>query len=250
MLILLFIGTGLKARSQNRSKNDFSTWYWAQVEKDISKKQTIGFQYQVRFNQNSTRFNSSNFYFNYTFSAIKNWNTELLYQLSTHYKKDSHTLYFGNTFKTKLNKKVSLFTRTAVQYSRNSFTGLNKLDKPSTEWRNRFRLAYRINPSMNITLSAEPYLRLRKFQPPNFSKIRFVSQCTLRYNKFQDFSLFYMVQPDVAGYGSSNTHFVLGFTNTISLPSSLKKMKKLYHSTFLKHLKREKLNTEMKDTFH
>lgn len=244
VIIVLF---SISSFGQTNEK-DFSTWGWIQLEKQTFKHQYVSFQYQVRYDNNGSTFDRSNFYLGYGFDYLKNFNTEVLYQFSTDYKKDQHTFYAGTTYKIKLFEKTSLFVRTAVQHTQNYFTGDFETDKPLTEWRNRFRLSYAINKKFSTTISAEPYLAFDRINPAHISRIRYVNQFNYRFNKYQDFSLFYLVEPDVITYKTPKTDFVLGLTYSVKLPNKWKTFKKFFKPSSSND--KEKKEENLKDSFN
>ena len=225
---LFLIIFSISTYGQLSPKKDFSTWSWIQLEKKTFKHQYVSFQYQARYDNYGFTFNRSNFYLGYGIEYFKKFNTEVVYQFSTSYKKDEHTFFVGTTYKCKLFKKTSLFLRTAVQHTQNYFTGEPIADKPLTEWRNRIRLSYSLNKNYNATLSAEPYLAFDQLHPGHISRIRYVSQLNFRYNKFNNLSLFYLIEPDVITYKRPNTDYVIGITYSIKLPNKWKDFNKFY----------------------
>jgi len=209
-------------------KEDFSSWGWIQVEKQTFKHQYVSLQYQVRYDNYGFTFDRSNFYLGYGIDYFKKFNTEVVYQYSTSVKKDEHTFFIGTTYKTKLFKKTSLFFRTAVQHTQNYFTGDPIADKPITEWRNRIRLSYSITKKYAATISAEPYLAYDRIHPGHLSRIRYVSQLNYKFNKYNNVSLFYLVEPDVITYKTPKTDYVIGLSYSIKLPNKWKDFKKFY----------------------
>ena len=226
LLILLLFPLFIK--SQSKSQQDFTLWGWFQVEKKFQKKQYVEFQYQARFNDNVSQFNRSNIYFIYGKNIRKNLNFELLYQLNTNHKNDQHTFYLGFTCKQSLSYRSFVTFRTAVQNTHNYFTGDYQADKPYTEWRNRIRFIYRIKSSLQVAVSAEPYLLFKPTEAPSISRIRFVAQSTYKFNKYESCSLFYLVQPDVIST-SPDINYVLGLTFHVTLPNKWNNYKKLIH---------------------
>ena len=227
LLVVLFLCPSL-SKSQVR-ENDFALWSWFQVEKKFQKKQYVEFQYQIRFNENVSQFNRSNIYFIYGRNVRKNLNVEFLYQLNTNHKNDQHTLFVGFTYKQSMSYRSYLSFRTAVQNTHNYFTGDYKIDEPYNEWRNRLRFVYRISSPFQVSLSVEPYLLFKPTANPYFSRIRFVAQTTYKFNKYQNLSLFYLVQPDLVTTSTPKTNYVLGITYHLTLPNSLNGFKKLLH---------------------
>jgi len=223
-LLVVLLLYPLFITAQTKSKQDFALWGWVQLQKKFHNKQYVEFQYQVRFNENVSQFNRSNIYFIYGKDIRKNLNFELLYQLNTNHINDQHTFYLGFTYKQSLSYRSFGTFRTAVQNTHNYFTGDYHSDKPYTEWRNRIRLAYRINTSLQVSISAEPYLLFKPTESPYFSRIRYVAQGTYKFNKYQSFSLFYLVQPDFISTSTPDINYVIGLTYHLTLPNKLSKL--------------------------
>ncbi len=241
LILIIFLQqcSGLLAFAQNGREQDFSLWYWLQVEKKLGKKQYAEFQYQVRFKDNASRFARSNIYFIYGRNLFPFLQVEGLYQLNTNHKADQHTLFIGLTYKQRIVRRFSAFYRTSFQATRNYFTGDLAADKPFFEWRNRIRGIYRINNLFSCTLSAEPYVRFSYSRPAYLSRIRFVAQFNYRYNKYQSCSLFFLTQPDVVSYSRPETDYALGITYHFSIPAKAKAIKKIIQP---KSFKRDKGN--------
>lgn len=246
-LIVLAFFT-LPCFGQLSEKKDFSAWGWIQLEKQTVKNQYITAQYQIRYSNNATVFDRSNFYLGYGFNYLKNFNTEVLYQYNSNYKVDQNTFYFGTSYKFKLFKNTSCFIRTAVQHTQNYFTGDYQADEPITEWRNRLRISYAINKAYSATISAEPYLAFDYMHSGYLSRVRYVSQLNLKYNKYQNFSLFYMIQPDEVTFKTPKIEYVLGLTYSIKLPNKWKDFKKFYYPKFLEY--KDKQESDTKDSFN
>jgi hypothetical protein len=212
--------------AQNLRKKDFSVWTWVQVQKKISKKQYIELQYQVRFDQNASQFNRSNIYFIYGNNFRKHFNLELLYQLNENYRKDQHTFYAGLTYRQSILPHLSVAVRTAVQSTRNYFTGDVYADKLYTEWRSRMRLTYNIYKPFDLSVSAEPYLLFKSARAPYLSRVRYVTQLSYKYNRIQKFTLFYLIQPDVISHHVPKINHVLGMAYHFTLPEEPGSFKK------------------------
>jgi hypothetical protein len=237
-------------QSQSSIAQDFAIWNWVQIEKKIAPTHYVNFQYQIRFVENAQQFGRSNIYFSYSKDFSRNYHSEILYQLNTNLRNDQHTIYWGHTYKQLVNRKFTLFFRSAIQHTQRQFTKEIRIDKPSTEWRNRIRLAYKINKIFTITQSAEVYLKNTPLQPIHWSRMRYVSQLNFRYNKYQSFHLFYLVEPDLISYKQRETDYVLGFTYKIKLPNKWKDYKKLYQPKFKKPFQwQDDYEKENRDTY-
>lgn len=207
------------ASSQNVREKDLSLWIWLQFEKRMANNQYVEFQYQVRFNNNISQFNRTNLNFIYGVNFLRHLQLEGLYQLATNYKIDHHTLFLGLTYKLWITQRFSIFYRTSFQAIRNYFTGDIRADKPYSEWRNRIRIRYKINNLYLITLSAEPYFKFQPTLPIHLSRIRFVSEFHYRFNKYQMFSFFYLMEPDIISYSKLETDYVFGVIYHFRLPN-------------------------------
>lgn len=226
-VLLLLPDTSLLAQS-NR-KQDLGLWTWVQVEKNMKKGQYFEFQYQIRFTENISQFDRSNLYFIYgkTFFR-KRLQAEALYQLNLNHVADQHTLFLGLTYKQKLKGPFALYFRSAVQYIRNDFTGVPAIDKPYIEWRNRVRFIYKMNNLFSTSVSGEPYLRFNNVDRGRLSRARFVWNFNYRFNKFQTFSVFYLIQPDIIS-SNPKTNYVIGLTYHVRLPNKKKERKKFFN---------------------
>ena len=218
------------AKAQLNRPQDLNGWGWVQVYKTIDTTKYVSLQYQVRFNNNLSTFQSNNFYFVGGINPTKNLNIEALYQLNTNHFKDLNTFYAGITYRIKVNKKISFYVRTAYQYNQNHLFNSDFITHPYSEWRNRIRLKYRVNKRTNLAFSAEPTLHFNLIQRLTYlDKIRFVSQATYQVNKYSSITAFYMIQPQIQAYkGIPGTNYMMGLTYQINLPNKLKKFDNIF----------------------
>ena len=229
LLTLFLIGFTGKIVAQTTRARDLSLWPWLQVEWNLKKKQYVEFQYQARFNENISQFNRSNLYFIYGKSIGKRWQFETLYQANLNHFINQNTLFAGVTYKKKLPGPFSLYYRTAFQYIRNSFTGIYTVDHPYLEWRNRLRFIYRMNNLFSTSISAEPYLRFNTQDPTHFTRIRYVWNVSYAFNKYQNFTVFYLIQPDISYSTLPKTNYAIGLTYHIRIPDKTKDFQKFFN---------------------
>ncbi|NUM31002.1 MAG: DUF2490 domain-containing protein [Bacteroidetes bacterium] len=248
LFVVLIIAISYKSNAQENTKKDFSLWTWFQLEKKIGKKHSIEFQYQARFNQNVTQFNRSNFYFMYGLDFKKKYNAEILYQLTTNHKTDQHTFFFGLTYKHPLTRRTSFFYRTSVQAVRNYFTGEMYSDKPYVEFRNRVRFSYKINKMFGMAVSGEPYIKHSYKHYAYLSRIRFVTHLNYKYNKYQSFAAFYLIEPDIISFSQPKIDFVLGITYHLKVPGKKKNFKNFFKP--YSKSKEDFENDNLKDSFN
>ncbi len=245
LLLLMLPHITFARKSTNQ---DLSLWTWVQLEKKISHNQYAEFQYQTRFSNNISQFDRSNLYFVYGINFMKHMQLEALYQLNTNYEADQHTFFLGLSYKRKINRRYSIFYRTSFQTVRNYFTGDALTDQPYSEWRNRIRVNYKINNLLSASLSGEPYLKISSEHPAYISRIRFVSQLSYGFNKYQNISAFYLVEPDIVTYSHHDIDYVLGITYHFRIPDKAKAFKKVLRP---KKLMREHSEEEiLRDTFN
>ena len=232
IIIFIFVGLALArpAQAQIQRQQDLNGWGWVQLYKTIDTTKYVSLQYQVRFNNNVSTFQSNNFYFVGGINPTKNLNIEALYQINTNRFKDLNTFYAGITYRIKVNKKISFYVRTAYQYNQNHLFNPEFITHPYSEWRNRVRLKYRVNKRLNLAFSGEPTLHFNILQHQTYlDKIRFVSQATYQLNKYSSMTVFYMIQPQIEAYkGTPGTNYMMGLTYQINLPNKLKKFDNIF----------------------
>lgn len=221
---LVFGSTDLMSQDRNQ---DLSFWTWFQVNRDLGKHTYGSLQYQVRLNNNMSAFQANNFYCIYGYNLNKRTNLEGLYQINTNRERTNHTLYLGLTRQFKVTDHFSIYTRTAVQHGRNLVGFESVTNQPTYDWRNRFRVKYKFNKTIALACSAEPTMRYSLAQGMVLDKIRFASQFSFNYNKYQSITLFYMFQPDVISFKQPMTNYILGATYQLELPKKFKKYKKI-----------------------
>lgn len=227
ILLIAMSSITLCASSQQHYRKDLSLWSWFALYKNFGEKTYSSIQYQLRLDNNISRFNSNNFYFLLGFNPRKRWNFEALYQMNTNHFRDLHTFYGGITYRLKF-KKTSIFFRTAFQHNRNHFSGTYAEDHPYNEWRNRIRVKYAFNKVFEAAVSFEPTLFLSTSSKSYFEKVRFTSQFITNINKYQNIRLFFMVQPSYDYSTITKLSNMLGLTYQITLPDKMKHYDKLF----------------------
>lgn len=225
--LIAFFVVGMQSAWSQSQSNDFSSWYWLQLSKDVSNDEYVSVQYQSRFDNNTTQFDAGNFYCMIGTNRIKQINLEGLYQYRTGYSKDNQTFYLGATKKMTY-KRFNFYWRTAYQHTRDFFTGDPMLDHPIHEWRNRLRIRYKLNKSFNLACSAEPTWELNDLGNIYVDKVRYMIVAEMDYNKYHSFTLFYFYQPNLYNSSSLKANYVLGMTYQIFLPKKIKKIKNFY----------------------
>lgn len=238
IVLLLFTSYLQFCLGQSKRLNDFAVWANFQIQKNTFKNQYFAFQYRGRFDHNASAFDQSNFYFIYGFNWAKNWNSEVLYQFTTSKTQDRHKFYLSLSYKVKLIKNLYLELRTAAQHKQNFFSGDKTADKPITDWRNRLKLSYTFQNNYVFSVSAEPYLTFTGSHPVYFSKMRAVAQFSLKYNKYNTLSLYYLAMPDLVSFSHPKTDHILGITYSIKLPDKRKEYKKFFKPKFFKPSKK------------
>lgn len=236
-VFLLLAGLG-HAQS---TEYDFGFWGWIKVNKQISKRQTVGIQYQLRLKDNLQQFDRNNFYINYAYDLKHRFTGELLYQWNTNHTMDQHTFYIGLSKKIDLGKP-SLLIRTAFQYIRNTYD-IAALDySPYLEWRNRVRVRFPLTKRLSTSISGEPYLHFSGMgNKPQWTRARFIGQVDWTYNKYTTLSLFVLAQPTLVTLSHPSIKNVLGFTYQLDLPKKHTETGKLFS---LAH-KKNKQQTEL-----
>jgi hypothetical protein len=239
------------AQNFDAYREDFSFWSSLQLEKKIFSNQFIGVQYQLRLHNNATTYDRSNVYFNYGININKRITTELVYQINANHRVNQYTVRGSLTYKMPLSNRFHVYGRTSVQHMRNHFTGEYGIDKPFYQWRNRLRLIYKLNKKYAISLSAEPYLTYSSIRPVYLSRVRYMGQFTVKLDKFQQLSVFHIIQPDVITYGKPDVSYVLGFTYQVSLNQNFTKFRKrIWNNLFHHESKDDDENQTSSDSFN
>lgn len=223
LLLLPAIVQGQRGRAE-----DLAFWPWLQVEKKIGRISSAEVQCQLRFNENISQFQRANFYFKYGLNLKNGYQVDLLYQLNTNHQVDQHTFFLGVTHRWKLTPKTNLYYRSAFQYIRNYFTGDVQIDEPYVEWRNRLRIKTDLGSHFAMAVSVEPYVRYVTFQPPVVSRARLIVLGEYEFNKYQTYSAYMLIQPDIVSNSFPETDYVIGLTWHMRLPDTWKGFSKLF----------------------
>lgn len=224
LLCMMFLLLSCAEVNAQRS-TDISMWDWFQVYKNTGNKTYLSFQYQARFNNRISAFNSANYYAVFGKNFKHHLNIEAVLQMNTNHKRDSYTGYLGITKRWDY-KRFFFYVRPSVQYTRSFFTGDYSIDHPLNEFRTRFKIRYAINKHFLIAGFTEPYISFSALRPSYFERVRNGMQLDFQYNKYNTFTLFYLFQPDVTSYSNLSTSQVLGLTYRVDIPKKWKKFLK------------------------
>ena len=209
-------------------KQDYQTWLWFQVDKDFTKHINLGVQYQERIDATNYSFKWSYFYLNGEYKLNKHFNVQAVYQYCTSYQFDLHSFYVGATGKMGIGRwKFAL--RTAWQNEIVHFSPKyadEQGNETKYEWRNRATVRYKLFSNITAFAFSEPYLRYG-YRDPYIDKIRSGFGIDYDFNKYNTFTLYYLMQPEY-DIKSQTIQNVLGFVYSVSLPR--KKMK--WHKFF------------------
>lgn len=232
VVMLTMVFYSFLAKAQTRNIN-WGNWGWLKLSKQVSKRQTVGFQYQVRYSDGFSTFDRSNIYVTYSLDLKRKWNFDALYQWNANREMDQHTFFVA--FSKKMNwKKCSLTYRTAIQHIENTHNIPALGYVPYTEWRNRLRLKIPLSKHWSSSWSYEPYLMFTNRWIPALTRARFVADLSRDLNKYTSFSVFYLSQPAYKNIGQPSWKNVLGLTFQIELPRSHKSILKVFDYTHKK----------------
>lgn len=227
LIIISFVLSAAFGQAQTHPM-DLGFWGWIKVNKQISKRQTIGVQYQVRLKDNWRQFDRNNFYVNYAYDFKHKLTGELLYQWNTNYTMDQHTFYVGLSKKVDFGKS-SFIVRSAFQYIRNMHNIQALGYAPYLEWRNRIRFKYALSKRFSGSVSGEPYLHFDHFSSPiRVSRTRYIAQIDYLYNKNTTLSVYFLMQPSPSNHAPSSIKNVIGFTYQLDLPKKHTAIEKLF----------------------
>ncbi len=242
---LFFTATQLYAQDRTPSQNR-QLWFWLQFTKQLPKKFSIGFQYQLRLGNNMTKFTGENFYANLGYKINKYVSTSFTYQFFTSNKVNNHTFFFSLTGKYRY-RDFTVGVRTAYQYVTEYFS--RRYDpghEPVHELRNRLFLKYAVASNWTVYAYCEPYL----FFDPKYNsrgiwvdKIRNLVGVDWQVYKYNTIGLFYFFQPEFTGKRPEYQH-VVGLVYDFDLPKKVN-WKKFFHP---KKGKRKKSDEETPDT--
>lgn len=226
---LLFVGPKTFAQDAGPKKNR-QLWLWFQFTKQLPKKFSIGFQYQVRFDHNMRRFSGENFYAVLGYRINKYLSTQFTYQFFTSPKVDNHTFFISLTGKYRVGP-VSFGLRTAYQHVNEYFARRYEPGhEPVDEWRNRVTIKYDFARNWDIYAYCEPYLLFSA--KPNaqgiyLEKMRNLIGVDWSFYKYNTIALFYFFQPEFTGKRPEYQH-VIGLVYDFNLPKKVN-WKKFFH---------------------
>ncbi|MEN9522256.1 MAG: hypothetical protein RL065_633, partial [Bacteroidota bacterium] len=224
LLILFLLLT--KASSAQRF-NDNEMWLWIQGNKGITKKLSIGLQYQMRLDNNLSTFKWSYYYLNLDYKLTSKINSQFVYQFGDSYSKYLHSFFFALSTRKKI-KKFAIGYRTAFQHEQNSMLYQYQREmksEPVNEWRNRITCKYILNSKSKVYIFSEPYIDFET-AGVRVSKIR--NSIGFEYEFFKNHFInpFFLYQPDVDVMGQPSIEKVLGITYEFDFPYKKHKHKK------------------------
>lgn len=224
-LILLLVLVSKVSMAQRFNDNEM--WLWIQGNKGISKKLSVGLQYQMRLDNNLSTFKWSYYYFNIDYKLSPKINSQFVFQFGDSYDKILYSTFFALSTKKKFNN-FTISYRTAFQHEQNSLLYQYSREMksiPINEWRNRITCKYSINSKTKIYLFAEPYIDFET-AGMRISKVRNSLGFEYEFIKNNFLNPFVLYQPDVTVTGRPSIEEVLGITYEFDLPYKKHKHKK------------------------
>lgn len=210
--------------AQKTYEQESQLWTGIALNKDLKKNWQLGVQYQVRLDENISRFKGSYFFVNPSYRINKYLSTELEYRYVTSYEQDLHRLGIGLTGRYK--KKKWVFTNRLIFQKEYEYFNDSYQDghKPTSYLRNRFRVNYTISKRLAINISSEPFFKL-SYKGNKMDRIRNMISVEYDFSKRHKIQLGYIFQPEINQSSPKMTHIPVVMYQ-YDIPKFKKKKKK------------------------
>lgn len=220
LTVVLFFSFAKISTAQVYRDNEL--WLWFQGNKAITKKWTVGAQYQIRLDNNLSTFKWSYYYLTANYKINKTFSSQVNLQFGDTWDKNLYSLFLATTAHYKIGN-VGLSWRTAYQHEQNSvryqYERIIKSD-PVNEWRNRFTVKYNFTHRLNVYAFGEPYLDF-EVRGVRLSKVRNIVGLEYMFAPYNYITAYYMNQPDVIVFSQPTVERVVGITYEVDLPRKL-----------------------------
>lgn len=212
---------------------DAELWLGVAIKADLSKKLSLKYETQTRFNQNATRLKTYYNELSIDYELIKNLEIGTTYRYS---RRNRDTYYLGDNricFNLEYEKKITeigfkLKTRARYQYSFDRLSVINNLIFPETE--NMFRLKLQLdykNDAFKRLLPSVGYELFKSFNPTKMqglSAYRLYAGLDLDLPDRHEISLKYIYEKDFGTIQQVNHIYMIQYGYRLS--SKLFKKKK------------------------
>lgn len=226
ILILLFLFGFQITRSENYFSNDAGFWGTLTLQKNLTRRLSLGFDQEIRLRENYQRLNL--FYSNIglAYKLNKNFKTEISYRSIEKYRLDysvsfRHRLMFDLTGKFKTNQFM-FFGRFRYQTEVQDFYSSRKGKIPENFIRLKGEVKANMNRRYSPYFSAETRFQItspRGRMPDynmGFHRIRYMAGIEYEINKRNLVNIYYLFQTEFGIYYPENI-YILGLQYVVSL---------------------------------
>jgi len=223
-VLFLFITISIKSFSQAQTQPDAGLWCTFTVEKEFTKKLTIGINEELRLRENYSRLNL--FYTNpyITYKIKKKLKLGFGYRFISKYMyKESefsykHRLMFDISYKYKF-KNIVLSYRSRIQGEVRDYNSDPQGKQPEFYWRNKLDLGYEIGKFTPYIGTEVRYQIIDpRFPESNYGwhRARTYAGIDYEYNKKHSFGIMYLIQQEF-DVDDPGTGYILGLEYTYKL---------------------------------
>jgi hypothetical protein len=222
--LLLSISIVLFTLPAFSQRDDFGAWMTLSLNKDLSKKFTLGLDQEFRLKENLTTINL--FYTNVgvSYKVTKFLKVGLVYRMINKQKNDGSygmrsRIYSDLTFKVKPGKwTFSNRTRYQIEWRQAGYNSeLNGL--PEAYLRNLTKIGHEIGPHATPYVATEFRWQLQNPREPwanGFNRTRFIGGMDYKFNDMHTIGTYFLFQKEF-NVNDRQTLYIIGLEYTISL---------------------------------
>ncbi|WP_337042810.1 DUF2490 domain-containing protein [Emticicia sp. 17c] len=215
----------VQAIAQNKSTQDFQTWYDTELKLNLKKGWELKGQYRVRFNENASHYKGSYFFLAGEKKINKYLKVVANYRLALVEDNNYHRFLIGLQGQLKVND-FTFFTRPMIQNQKKYFVGDDEnLTDTDTHLRLRTGVKYQISKHWDTYVYAEPFIPIKQGKTPEIRFWQNAAGLSYEYMKNKKATLYYIWQPEV-NQKHPHTNHIVGLSLDFEVKPYKKKKKK------------------------
>lgn len=227
-LFLLFLKSGVSSFAQSQPE-DAGMWNTFSIEKEFTKKFSVGIDEELRLRDNFSRLNLLYTNLGVSYKVIKGIKVSLIYRSIEKYLGDNRTFSYRNRLMLDISYryKISELTfayRSRLQSEVRDYYSSQKGKIPEWFWRNKFEFKYDIK-KYTPYLGTEIRYQIKDPRNPEtnegWHRLRVYWGVDYNINKRNSVGVYYLIQREYGVYNPQN-FYILGLQYSLTIPMAKK----------------------------
>jgi len=229
-VLILFIGLWVIYSSAFSQSPNVGLWNTFSIEKELSKKFSVGLDEEIRLQDDYSRLNLLYTNVGVSYKPLKRLKIGLTYRLIEKLQDDKfnfrHRLMLDLSYKYKI-RWLTFYYRSRLQSEIKDFNSTGQEKKPEWFWRNKFEIKYLFKNKYSPNCGVEFRYQIKNPKHPEYDngwrRARLFGGLDYYINKNNVIGLYYLVQREYNLLDKNNLN-ILGIQYSLTLPYKQKNM--------------------------